>query len=248
MQPPSERGGFLRSKKGNQRGDQGGPQAGQGFPVPPGPLRGPPGMGPMQPWGAQQLRGMPGPPHLDRQAQMRNMPPMQAPGHGRPFQPRPPAARPSGSFQNKPAMAGVPRALAQAATAPARPPRATATAERAQQVQPRPAARSASPAPRGSATAGTAFKASGPEFREFADVSVSAAAMARVSYLDRMRAMNALAGIGNAAKAEHTAAAIKAAAAAFRSGDAFKASVFADDVTEFVPGSVAAAAEDLTDA
>ena len=67
--------------------------------------------------------------------------------------------------------------------------------------------------------------------------------MARVSYFDRARAMNALAGIGNAAKMEHSAAAVKAAAAAFRNGDAFKASVFADDVSEYVPDSVAAAAE-----
>lgn len=73
---------------------------------------------------------------------------------------------------------------------------------------------------------------------------MSVAEMARVSYLDRTRAMNALAGIGNAAKMEHSPAAVKAAAAAFRNGDAFKASVFADDVSEYVPGSLEAASED----
>lgn len=80
--------------------------------------------------------------------------------------------------------------------------------------------------------------------QEFANVSVTAAEVARVSQLDRLRAMNALAGIGGAAKMSHTPAAIKAAAAAFRNGDAFKASIFADDVTAHVPDSVTAAAAD----
>lgn len=75
-------------------------------------------------------------------------------------------------------------------------------------------------------------------------MTVTAAEMARVSHLERLRAMNALAGVGGAAKVAHSPAAMKAAAAAFRNGDAFRGSVFADDVSDLVPDSVAAAGPD----
>ena len=61
-----------------------------------------------------------------------------------------------------------------------------------------------------------------------------------VGYLERVRAMNALAKVGAAARADHSAAAIKAAASAFRSGTAFKGSAYGGDVTMFVPSSVEA--------
>ena len=56
--------------------------------------------------------------------------------------------------------------------------------------------------------------------------------------------MNALAKVGAAARTEHSPAAIKAAASAFRSGAALKGSAYGEDVSIFVPSSVGAADTD----
>lgn len=87
--------------------------------------------------------------------------------------------------------------------------------------------------------------------QDLANVVVDPQDISAVGYLERVRAMNALAKVGAAARAEHSAAAIKAAAGAFRSGTAFKGSAYAEDVSMFVPSSVdagtaAAAAEATT--
>lgn len=95
-----------------QRGDQGNAAQSQGFPGPAGPPRGLHGqqhMRPMQPWRPsqqQQFHSMPGPPRMEHRPHGSARPSMQTPGHGRPFQPRPPAARPSSGFQSKPKLTG----------------------------------------------------------------------------------------------------------------------------------------------
>ena len=61
---------------------------------------------------------------------------------------------------------------------------------------------------------------------------VPAAALAAVTYRERVRAVCAMAHIGNAARGRHSAAAVKAAANALRSGNAFAGNVYADDVLE----------------
>jgi hypothetical protein len=73
--------------------------------------------------------------------------------------------------------------------------------------------------------------------QEHANTVVSPEELASVTSLERLRAILAMAHIGNADKGEHSAAAVKAAAAAFRSGEAFKGTVFSDDVSHLVPGS-----------
>ena len=49
-----------------------------------------------------------------------------------------------------------------------------------------------------------------------------------------MRAICAMAQIGNARQCKHSAAAVKAAGAALRRGDAFQGSVYADDVSAYL--------------
>jgi hypothetical protein len=78
--------------------------------------------------------------------------------------------------------------------------------------------------------------------QEFADVVVSAEELAAVGVVERLRALNALARIGNAARLELSPAAVRAAVTAFRSGEALAPSQFADGVADFVPASIAAAA------
>jgi len=65
--------------------------------------------------------------------------------------------------------------------------------------------------------------------------AVSAADVASVSYLDRVRATLALACIGNADLRQHTPAASVAAVYAIRSGEAFQASPYADAVLQYLP-------------
>jgi hypothetical protein len=77
--------------------------------------------------------------------------------------------------------------------------------------------------------------------QDLANIVVSPQDVHAVGYVERIRAMNALAKVGNSARAEHTPAAIKAAAGAFRSGAAFKGSAYAVDVSMYVPSSVGAA-------
>jgi hypothetical protein len=82
--------------------------------------------------------------------------------------------------------------------------------------------------------------------QELANVVVSPEDVNAVGYVERLRAMNALAKVGMAARAEHSAAAIKAAASAFRSGAAFQGSAYGEDVSRFVPSSVGAVATSST--
>jgi hypothetical protein len=77
--------------------------------------------------------------------------------------------------------------------------------------------------------------------QDLADVVVPPEEVEAVGFVERLRAMNALAKVGMAARAEHSAAAIKAAANAFRSGAAFRGTAYAEDVSMFVPSSVSAA-------
>lgn len=78
--------------------------------------------------------------------------------------------------------------------------------------------------------------------QDLANVVVPPQDVNAVGYVERVRAMNALAKVGAAARAEHSAAAIKAAARAFRSGTAFKGSAYAEDVSMFVPSSMGSGA------
>jgi hypothetical protein len=70
--------------------------------------------------------------------------------------------------------------------------------------------------------------------QEFANVVVPQAALDTVTPMQRARAICAMAQIGNAHKCKHSAAAVKAAANALRSGDAFRQSVYADDVSAYL--------------
>jgi hypothetical protein len=70
--------------------------------------------------------------------------------------------------------------------------------------------------------------------QEYTNVTVPQATLDAVAPLERVRAICAMAQIGRARQCQHSAAAVKAAANALRRGDAFKGSVYADDVSEYL--------------
>lgn len=70
--------------------------------------------------------------------------------------------------------------------------------------------------------------------QEHANSVVPHAALAAVKYIEKVRAICAMAQIGNAVQCKHSAAAVKAAANSLRSGDAFVGNVYADDVSLYL--------------
>lgn len=63
---------------------------------------------------------------------------------------------------------------------------------------------------------------------------VSPADVAAVPYLTQVRAILAMARVGNAARMKHSAAAVKSAGLALRSGAAFDGSVYADATLQYL--------------
>jgi hypothetical protein len=70
--------------------------------------------------------------------------------------------------------------------------------------------------------------------QDYSGIIVPQAALAAVTYIERVRAICAMAQVGNAGQCKHSAAAVKAAANSLRSGDAFAGNVYADDVSVHV--------------
>jgi hypothetical protein len=73
--------------------------------------------------------------------------------------------------------------------------------------------------------------------QELSNVSVSPAQVAAVLYLDQVRAVLAMGKIGNADRMKHSAAAVKAAGLALRSGAAFEGNVYADATLQYLPSA-----------
>eukprot|EP01025_Chloroclados_australasicus_P054485 TRINITY_DN6460_c0_g1_i1.p2 TRINITY_DN6460_c0_g1~~TRINITY_DN6460_c0_g1_i1.p2 ORF type:complete len:133 (+),score=18.08 TRINITY_DN6460_c0_g1_i1:3-401(+) len=100
-------------------------------------------------------------------------------------------------------------------------------------TRPRPAGDVKVPPPRPPAPTQTAPKPTPPSAKqEHNTVYVSPEALQAVSNLDRLRATMAIAGIGDADRQQHRAAAMKLAANSLRSGEAFRVSVYGDQVLE----------------